>query len=186
VLANNAKANSNGDHRWWNICILILCWISTCFSYFIFVFLIKYLPAPIYVVSLVSGLSTFGYLLQDPITKRFNLMKTQQLSYGIVALLLAFLLIFGGALSMYLYAIFILILKFFVCLGFGTIYVVHLDLFDSTFLGTSYGICNVASRLAVIAAPMVAEVADRRVPLIVLMVMNGAALGVTYLLKKKP
>jgi hypothetical protein len=29
-------------------------------------------------------------------------------------------------------------------------------------------------------------VADRRVPLIVLMVMNGAALGVTYLLKKKP
>ncbi len=80
---------------------------------------------------------------------------------------------------------FILTLKTFVCLGFGTIYLVHLDLFDSSFLGTSYGICNVASRLAVIAAPMVAEIPDRRVPLIVLMVMNVGALGVTYGLKRK-
>ena len=112
-------------------------------------------------------------------------MKTQQLSFGLVAVLIVILLIFGSSLSTYLYASFILILKTFVCLGCGTIYVVHLDLFDSTFLGTSYGICNVASRLAVIAAPMVAEVPDRRVPLIILMVMNLVALGVTFLLKKK-
>ena len=123
--------------------------------------------------------------MQDPITKRFDLMKTQQLSYGIVAFLIVILLLFGSSLSTYFYAVFILVLKTFVCLGFGTIYVVHLDLFDSSFLGTSYGICNVASRLAVIAAPMVAEVPDRTVPLIVLLVMNALALGITYLLKKK-
>jgi hypothetical protein len=102
-----------------------------------------------------------------------------------VAVLILILLAFGSSLSTYLYAVFILVLKTFVCLGFGTIYVVHLDLFDSTFLGTSYGICNVASRLAVIAAPMVAEVPDRRVPMMVLLTMNALALGVTFLLKKK-
>ncbi len=176
---------TDDDHRWWNISLLIICWIATCFSYFIFVFFIKYLPADIYVVSIVSGLSTFGYLLQTPIAKRYNLIVTQQVSYAIVATLLTLLIAFGTALNTLLYALFILILKLFVCLGFGTIYVVHLDLFDSSFLGTSYGVCNVASRLAVIGAPLIAELDNKTTPLVVLLAMNLTALAVTFFLKKK-
>ena len=162
---------------------MIVCWISTCFSYFIFVFFIKYLPADIYVVSIISSLSTFGYPLQTPIKNKYGLIQTQQVSYGIVAILLIILLFCGNMLNTIVYAVFILILKLFVCLGFGTIYVVHLKLFDSSFLGTSYGICNVVSRFAVIGAPMIAEVSNKQIPLIVLVGMNLAALVTTFFLK---
>ena len=102
-----------------------------------------------------------------------------------MAALLIILIFCGNALNTIVYAIFILVLKLFVCLGFGTIYVIHLDLFDSSFLGTSYGICNVASRLAVIGAPLIAEVDNKTIPLIVLFGMNITALVVTFFLKKK-
>lgn len=42
---------------------MVTCWVASCYSYFMFVFLIKYLPADIYVVDLASGLSSFGFLL---------------------------------------------------------------------------------------------------------------------------
>ena len=42
---------------------MIMCWIACTYSYLMFIFLIKYLPADIYVVDIVSGLSSFGFLL---------------------------------------------------------------------------------------------------------------------------
>ena len=105
------------------------------------------------------------------------------MSYGVVAILLVILLSCGNYLNTIVYAVFILILKLFVCLGFGTIYVIHLKLFDSSFLGTSYGICNVASRLAVIGAPMIVEVENKNIPMILLLGMNITALIVTFFLK---
>ncbi len=86
---------------------------------------------------------------------------------------------------MYFYAFLILLLKFFVCLAFGTVYVVHIDLFESSFMSTSYGICNIVARFFIITAPMVAEIENKTAPLIILIVMNGAATIATWFLKKK-
>ncbi|TNV79458.1 hypothetical protein FGO68_gene13944 [Halteria grandinella] len=171
--------------RWWNMGMMVVCWVAVCYSYFLFVFFIKYLPADIYVVSIVSGLSTFGYLLQGPITTKYDIKMTQLISFVLVTLCLIITTIVGSLLNTYVYAIFILILKLFVCLAFGTVYVVHLDLFDSSFLGTSYGICNVVSRLVIISAPMVAEMENKSIPMLILLGMNLTATIATWFLKKK-
>ena len=171
--------------RWRNMVLMFVCWVGVCYSYFLLVFFIKYLPADIYVVSIVSGLSTFGYLLQNPIANRYDFKMTQLFSFGVVSFLLIITSLFGSSLNMYLYATLILIFKLFVCLSFGTVYVVHLDLFDSSFLGTSYGICNVVSRLAIVTAPMVAEIEDRSIPMLILLAMNCLASVATWFLKKR-
>jgi hypothetical protein len=63
--------------------------------------------------------------------------------------------------------------------------VIHLDLFDSSFLGTSYGITNVVARLTVISAPMVAEIEDKSIPMLILLGMNVCAFVATWFLKKQ-
>ncbi len=165
--------------------MMVVCWVAVCYSYFLFVFFIKYLPADIYMVSIVSGLSCFGYLLQGPITRKYDIKITQLISFGLVTACLIIVTLVGSFLNTLVYSVFILILKFFVCLAFGTVYVIHLDLFDSSFLGTSYGICNVVSRLAMISAPMVAELENKSIPMLILLGMNICASVATWFLKKQ-
>lgn len=55
--------NTNHYYKWRNLIFMVICWIATCYSYFIFVYLIKYLPADIYIVDLVSGFSAIGFLI---------------------------------------------------------------------------------------------------------------------------
>lgn len=165
--------------------MMLFCWIACCYSYYIFIFYIKYLPADIYLVSIVSGISAFGYLLSAPISKRFNIKYTQLFSFIIVGFLLLILILFGGTLNTFIYAGLILLLKLFVCLGFGTLFVIHFELFDSSFISTSYGICNMISRLVTVTAPMVAEMKNKTNPILILMVFNTAAAVATSFLRSK-
>ncbi len=55
--------NRHGEHKWWNVAMMSLCWIASGYSYDLFIFLIKYLPANIYVVDIVAGLSAIGFLV---------------------------------------------------------------------------------------------------------------------------
>ena len=82
-----------------------------------------------------------------------------------------------------LYAFLILALKFFICLSFGTLYVFHVKLFESSFLGKSYGVVNILSRIALLSAPMVAEMDSKTSPLIILLVINVLAIVATALLR---
>ncbi len=92
--------------------------------------------------------------------------------------------LFGSYLNVYLYAILILILKLFICLSFGTIYVAHLELFDSSFLNTSYGIVNIITGIAELSCPMIAEVDDVRIPLLLLLILNLIAFFVSMFIKR--
>ena len=55
--------NAHHNYKWRNLVFMVICWIATCYSYFIFVYLIKYMPADIYIVDLVSGFSAIGFLI---------------------------------------------------------------------------------------------------------------------------
>ena len=52
-------------------------------------------------------------------------------------------------------------------------------------MATTYGICSIVARIATIFAPMVAEFKDKRIPLIIITVMNLLALVSTIFLRKK-
>ena len=97
---------------------------------------------------------------------------------------LVIIIFFQSQLPLYAFAFVILVLKLFVCLSFGVIYEVHLELFDSSFLNSSYGICNILSRLAVIAVPMLAEFESESTQLKILLVLNTLALISTLFLKR--
>ena len=64
-----------------------------------------------------------------------------------------------------LYALVLLLAKSGATLSFGFAYAIHIELFPSHFLVTSYGICNFFCRGLTMFAPLVAEFEDRRVPL---------------------
>ena len=52
-----------------------------------------------------------------------------------------------------------------ICLCTGLLYVIHIDLFPTYFISTSFGICSTFSRLVCLAAPIIAETENKLVPL---------------------
>lgn len=96
------------------------------------------------------------------------------------------LLLFGSFLQhyLYVYAVLILIFKLFICLAFGTIYVVHLELFDSTFLNKSYSICNIVTMIFVLPEPIIAEMEGLNAQLLIMLAINLLAFISTLFLKR--
>lgn len=63
-----------------------------------------------------------------------------------------------------LFAFILLLAKSGASLAFGFAYAMHIELFPSHFLISSYGICNFFCRGITILAPLVAEVENQMVP----------------------
>lgn len=55
-----------------NLVMMMLCWGSVSFSFFVLGFLIKYLPGDVYLNSIVSGFSAVAYLMSGPMKKKFD------------------------------------------------------------------------------------------------------------------
>ena len=124
-----------------------------------FIYIIKYLPDDIYIVSIVSGLSSFGFLLQGPMTSRFNQKWTLLFSYLLICIVLVTLMLIGSShINEIIYALITLAFRSLVCLNFGTLYVYQQSLFESSFVGKSYAFCNIVSMVALTGVPMIAEV----------------------------
>jgi hypothetical protein len=52
-------------------------------------------------------------------------------------------------------------------------------------LATSYGFCNTVSRVVTLAAPIAAEIANRAIPVGIMLGLNIVALIATYYLRMK-
>lgn len=70
-------------------------------------------------------------------------------------------------------------------LAFGFVFVIHTELFPTSFLVTSYGICNIFCRMITMAAPIVAEVSNVAVPLAFLVGLNGLGALASLMLRMK-
>ena len=125
--------------------MIMPCWVAAILCLYIFAFFLTYLPFDIYVLGGISGISSIGYFLLIPLSKVFNFMKTQILSLILVCLFLIITFMDLGV-NIYFYTILIILLRAFICLLYGNLFVNHLELFDTTFLVKSYGICNIVSR----------------------------------------
>jgi Na+/melibiose symporter-like transporter len=51
---------------------MIVCWVSTTFTYFLVIFLVKYLPGNLYMNQVVSGFSVLGYLIVPALSRKFD------------------------------------------------------------------------------------------------------------------
>ncbi|CDW78072.1 solute carrier family 22 member 4 [Stylonychia lemnae] len=168
-----------------NLLLMIICWISTSTSFFIFNFYIKYIQANIYVIGVAMGFSCFGYLYSDIVVQRLGFAKCLSISYAIASILMGLIIFIDpNQISVYIYALMFFMLKSFVCMSYSGIFVSHVYLFDSRILATSYGICGLFSRIAMLFIPMIVEIPNKKIPLVILLIMNMSAFGASFLLKK--
>lgn len=61
--------------------MMILCWVSGSFSFYLLNFLIKYMPGDIYFNSMVSGLSAIALLIEGKLQVYLDLKGGQIVSF---------------------------------------------------------------------------------------------------------
>jgi Na+/melibiose symporter-like transporter len=77
----------------YNLGLMIVCWVSTSFTYFLVIFLVKYLPGNLYMNQLVSGFSVLGYLIVPGLAARFDNRKVMIMGYVITLIFLVLMLL---------------------------------------------------------------------------------------------
>ena len=152
-----------------NLILMFFAWTSMSFGVNLLTFYTKYLPGDTFNNSLVIGLGSFTFLLAGPLASCLSSRRILPLAY---------LLALSGALSLYFSAPlcaempcqqYMPALALLARCGFNLaqcfIFIIHTELFPTFFLATSYGLCSSVARCVTMAAPLVAESADRQVPL---------------------
>lgn len=136
-----------------------LVWISGSFIFFLLSFLVKYMPGDIYFNSIIAGMSAFMMLGQGKIEELISVKRGLIASFVLCLCSTVVLLFFDPHTEWVLMFAFVLLLaKGGASLAFGFAYAIHIDLFPSNILISSYGICNFFCRGVSILAPLIAEV----------------------------
>lgn len=156
-----------------NLVMMILCWGSVSFSFFVLSFFMKYMPGNIYLNSIVSGFSCIAFLFSGPMSKRFDIKWILCMSFAL-AFMSSITLAFLTQISWIdpdhpeSFSMIILLTRCGINLAFCMVFVIHTELFPTSFLGTSYGICNFFCRTLTLLAPIVAEIQNQTIPLLCL------------------
>ena len=171
----------------YNLFMMILCWTASSFSFYLINFLIKYMPGDIYFNSVVSGMAAVALLIEGKLQQKLDLRGGLAFSY-FQAFVASILLCFFDKQTdrVFFYALVLLLAKSGANLAIGFSYAIHLELFPSHFVITSFGICNFFCRGITIFAPMVAEFDNRYVPLSFLVGLGCMGFISSLLLRKKP
>ena len=170
----------------WNLCLMLINWVAASFIFYLLNFFIKYMPGDIYINSVIGGLSCFASPLQGGVLKLFGNKNGQAVSFSIGAFSAVLLSFFDRNTSHFVfYAVVLLIVKAGALLAYGFVYVIHVDLFPTSFLVRSYGFCSIICRALSMFAPLIAEVPNPSVPLTVVVSLNVIAVVFTLLLRKR-
>ena len=169
-----------------NLAMMIMVWVSSSFTFYLLNFLVKYMPGDIYFNSVVSGLSCCAMLLEGTLQNVLGVRGGMLVSFVATVVSTIWLCFFSqGTDHVLLYALVLLLAKSGASLTFGFAYAIHIELFPSNFVVSTYGICNFFCRGLTIFAPFVAEVSNPWVPMIFLNISSILGLLATAMLKKR-
>lgn len=169
-----------------NLLMMIIVWIAASFIFFLFGFLVKYMPGDIYFNSVISGLSAIAMLAQGKLGELLGVQRGIMACYMLGFVAIVFLCFFDkGTTQILLFACVLLVAKSGVSLAFGFAYAIHIELFPSNFLISSYGICNFFCRGLTIFAPLIAEVENQMIPNMSMVILSFMGFGSAALLKKR-
>ena len=175
-----------------NLAIMMLCWLTACFNYFMLSFLIKYFPGNIYANGLMSSASEMsGDLLMGLI---YNKIGTKA-SY----LLILSLATLGGLGMIYyewtshffsddpvhyaawIFPMLVLVSKFGTSAIYNVNYIATFDLFPSVFAVSALGFGDNLGSFVTILAPEVAEM-QSITPIVIFTALSGVTLLATCFL----
>lgn len=143
----------------WNLTMMILVWVASSFTFFLLSFLVKYMPGDIYFNSIISGLSCSVMLVEGFIQDKMGSKGGMIASLSLACLATLTLCLFvHGTDQILLYAFIVFLAKTGGSLAFGFAYAIHIEIFPSHFVISTFGICNFFCRGLTIFAPIVAEV----------------------------
>ena len=170
----------------YNLFFMMLNWSCASFTFYLLNFYVKYMPGDIFVNSIVSGISCFIVLIEGPLQHKFSSKIGQAFSFSLGLISAIMICFFDRETNqIVLYSLVLLIAKSGAELAFAFVTLIHLELFPTSFLVTSYGICNIFCRLATMFAPIVAEIPNSSVPLSFLLGLNLMGVVASLVLKKK-
>ena len=128
-----------------------------------------------------SASEVVAYGVSGLIIKRFGLKLSFFVCF-IISFIGGIFYIFFGYIDN-LVPVLILGAKFGVASTFNSAYLANALLYPTTLVGTAFGICNMAARLATIVAPELAEV-DAPIPMTVFTILAGVAAIATLMMIK--
>ena len=150
-------------------------WIASSGAFYFLVYFLKYLPGDTYITAVAIGFSCLGYMTTDYGTRKLGLFTNLVAGYGTIAILATIVIILniiGEGVSIFTYVSIFFIIKFLVCHCYSGLYVVHIELFDSGVLSSSYGICGLVSKFVNMSISMLCETKNKVLPLLVFMAIN--------------
>ena len=110
----------------YNLGLMMVCWISTTFTYYIVIFLVKYLPGSLYVNQIVSGFSVLGFLVTPPLAKKYDNRKIMILGYIVtISFLIVMLIGESSNISVFGYSFIFFLFKCGVSMVFISLFVIH-------------------------------------------------------------
>lgn len=134
-----------------------MVWLSASFCYYLIGYQLKFIKGDLYANGISSSSSEIvAYCLSGLVYKKLGLKLTLSLSY---------LVGFAGMMSLilvktdnqYWIALFVLGSKFGISSVYNIAYIGNTEIFSISVVATSFGVCNLVSRLATIFSPFVAE-----------------------------
>ncbi|CDW82898.1 organic cation [Stylonychia lemnae] len=168
----------------YNMTMMTFCWIASSATFFLMNFYIKYIPGDIYTISMIMGFSCIGYLISDFISLKYDVVRSLNMAYGIVSIIVFIILMVDAQrIHILVYSLLFFLLKTFVCMSYSST-VSHILLLDSRILATSYALCGSFSRLVNLLVPMIAEAENKSFPLKFLLFINLAAFIASFLIRR--
>ena len=168
-----------------NLLLIAVCWLGTCGTFFLLIIFIKYLPGNAYITGTAMGFSCFGYMLCDPLNKRFSILGIMSSGYLLSGFLLVLIMFCDSdTTSVAVFALLFFFLKFTVCVVYSGVFVAHVELFDPRILSTSYGLCGIFAKSVNIFIPILAEAESKTIPLLVICSLNFMAFLSALLLRR--
>ena len=136
---------------------MVAVWLASSFCYYLIGYQLKYVEGDIFINNITSSFSEIiAYALSGILLIQIGLKKVLILSF-LLSLAGMMCLIYVKDPNQVLIATFVLGSKFGVSATFNLAYLANSMLFPTVIVSTSFGVCNVFSRIATIFAPYVAE-----------------------------
>ena len=131
--------------------------MSVGFNFYLINFQLEFVGDNIYLVGIASGVAEIiGYTISYPLYKYAGLKITLMSLFATSTLGGVLIIVFDNSSSTWLLPALIVLAKFGITALFAIVYLANAHIFPTLFTGTSMGICNFVTRIAIIFAPYIA------------------------------
>ena len=167
-----------------NFIVVLVCFSVVSFNYYMISFYLKYVGGNIFINTLSSTVSEWIGNFAAGGIQRWLGTKKGFIIWFAASVVFALPLLFTE--NEYLIMVSVFSSKFFVEGAFWLAYYVNPEVFPPLFVPFSFSVWGLLARIVTIAAPQIAEVKPRQVPVIIFMVFSGVStLAALFLRKSK-